>query len=198
MQAAEPTLIIACGALARELKIVLAASRFTHLSLMCLPASLHNRPERIPAAVRDAVQRARATHRRVICLYGDCGTGGELDRVLAQEGVERISGAHCYDMLAGVPAMAALMNEEPGTFFLTDYLVRHFDRLVISGLGLDRHPALRDMYFGHYRRVVYLSQIGSADLLARAEACARQLGLAFCHRATGLDRLRSEVEALAG
>ena len=190
--------MIACGALARDLKAVLAASRFEHLGLICLPAILHNRPERIPPAVRDAIRANRAAHSRIFCLYGDCGTGGELDRVLADEGVERIAGAHCYDLFAGPPAFAALMDEEPGTFFLTDYLVRHFERLVIQGLGLDRHPELRDMYFGAYRRVVHLSQTDEPSALTRAEACARRLGLSFDHRPTGLLPLALEVERLVG
>lgn len=192
------TLVIACGALARELKAVMAASAFTPLALVCLPAILHNRPHEIPEAVRASIRVNRAKFDRIFCAYGDCGTGGALDRVLKQEGVERLPGAHCYDVFAGPATFADLMDEEPGTFFLTDYLVRHFERLVICGLGLDRHPELRDVYFGAYRRVLYLSQATDPDLLARAERAAGRLGLDFDHRPTGLGRLAGELRRLAG
>ncbi|MFO1070779.1 MAG: DUF1638 domain-containing protein [Geminicoccaceae bacterium] len=184
---ADRTLLIACGALAREAKAVLAANGLDgRIDLACLPASLHNRPERIPEAVRRRIRRARATHARIAVLYGDCGTGGELDRVLAEEGVERIAGPHCYAFYAGEADFAALAEAEPGTFWLTDFLVRQFDTLVIRGLGLDRHPELLPLYFGNYRRVVYLAQTDEPRLLARAEAAAARLGLAFEHRPTGL------------
>jgi hypothetical protein len=192
------TLVIACGALARELKAVMAASAFPSLALVCLPAILHNRPHEIPEAVRASIRVNRARFDRILCAYGDCGTGGALDRVLEQEGVERLAGAHCYDILAGPATFAALMDEEPGTFFLTDYLVRHFDRLIISGLGLDRYPELREAYFGAYRRVVYLSQATDPDLLASAERAAGRLGLAFGHRPTGLGRLAGALRRVAG
>lgn len=194
----ERALIVACGALARELKAVLAASGFDHLSLVCLPANLHNRPERIPAAVRDTIRANRPAFGRIFCLYGDCGTGGELDRVLAEEGVVRLPGAHCYDLFAGADVFAACMDEDPGTFFLTDYLVRHFDRLVLEGLGLARHPELRDAYFGGYRRVVYLSQSDDPALLEGAERAARRLGLAFTQKPTGLAPLAAGLQRLAG
>ncbi len=183
------TLLIACGALARDLVAVLQASRFEHFTLTCLPAILHNRPERIAPAVRDKIRAGRDSHARILCLFGDCGTGGELDRVLQEEGVERIDGAHCYDVFAGPAVVASAIEAEPGTFFLTDYLARHFDRLVFEGLGLDRFPELRDQYFGHYRRVVYLAQTDDPDLLARAEAAADRLGLIFAVCPTGREGL---------
>ncbi len=179
------TLIIACGALARELVSVVRASGFAHLDIVCLPASLHNRPERIAPAVRAKIEAARQRYRRILCLYGDCGTGGELDRVLVEEGVERIEGAHCYAFFAGLQTFDALMDEEPGTFFLTDYLARHFDRLVIQGLGLDRHPELLPVYFGNYRRVLYLVQVPDEDLDRKARAAAARLGLTYGTRFTG-------------
>jgi hypothetical protein len=194
----ERALVIACGALARELKAVLAASTFDHLSLACLPAILHNRPDRIPGAVRDMIQASRQAYRRIFCLYGDCGTGGELDRVLAEEGVARLPGAHCYDLFAGAATFAACMDEEPGTFFLTDYLVRHFDRLVLEGLGLDRHPELRDTYFGAYRRVLYLAQSHDPVLLDSAARAAHRLGLAFDCRPTGLGPFAAGLRRLVG
>jgi hypothetical protein len=180
------SLVIACGALARELLAVKAANGWSHLDVTCLPAILHNRPQEIPAAVRRKIRRARGRYDEILCLYGDCGTGGLLDQVLAEEGVERIDGPHCYSFYAGTADFDALMEEEVGTFFLTDYLVRHFDRLVWRGLGLDRHPELLPDYFRHYRRVVYLVQMPSDALRAKAEDAARRLGLALELRTTGL------------
>lgn len=188
-------LVIACGALAHEVVALRRALGADRLAVQCLPADLHNHPQRIPGAVRDAVTRARGRFARVFVAYADCGTGGLLDAVLAEEGVERLPGAHCYEVFAGSDAFAELAAAEPGTFFLTDFLARHFERLVVVGLGLDRHPRLALEYFRHYRRVVYLSQREDAGLLARAEAAAARLGLAFEHRPTGYGALsRSMVD----
>ena len=183
-----PALVIACGALARELLAVIEASGWQHLAVQCLPADLHNRPERITEAVRQKIRAARAGGRfsRVFVAYGDCGTGGALDRMLHEEGVERIAGAHCYEFLAGSALFERLSDEEPGTFYLTDFLLRHFDRIVIRGLGIDRYPHLAAQYFGNYRRLVYLAQQPSAERLSAARAAARRLGLAFESRDTGL------------
>jgi hypothetical protein len=186
--AARRTLIIACGALAREI-VYLQRGPLAHIDVTCLPANLHNRPERIPAEMRRKIQESRAAYDEILCLYADCGTGGELDRVLGEEGVTRIEGAHCYEFFAGPDNFAAMMEEEPGTFFLTDFLVRHFDRLVIAGLGLDRFPQLRDDYFGNYRRLVYLAQFADDELTRKAEAAALRLGLAVERRLTGLGGL---------
>ena len=184
-EGARRVLVIACGALALEI-LALREGPLGAFDVTCLPAKLHNRPEGIPEAVRRKIRANRAAYDEILCLYGDCGTGGALDRVLEEEGVARIAGAHCYAFFAGEAAFAAMMAEEPGTFFLTDFLARHFDRLVIEGLGLDRFPQLRDDYFGHYRRLVYLAQSDDAELTAKAEAAARRLGLRFERRATGL------------
>jgi Protein of unknown function (DUF1638) len=180
------TLVIACGALAKELLGAIRLNGWTHLAVTCLPAILHNRPERITEAVRGKIRANRNRYRRILCLYGDCGTGGTLDQMLVEEGVERIDGAHCYAFYAGLDAFEDMMAEEIGTFFLTDYLVRFFDRLVWEGLGLDRHPELLTDYFGHYKRVVWLSQAPGAELQKRAEAAARRLGLPLVKRFTGL------------
>jgi hypothetical protein len=180
-------LVIACGALAREV----LALRLDAIDLTCLPASLHNHPERIPEAMRAKIRANRAAYDEILCLYGDCGTGGALDRVLAEEGVRRIEGAHCYAFFASEDAFAALAEEEPGTFYLTDFLARHFDTLVIKGLGLDRFPQLRDDYFGAYRRVVHLAQFDDPETTAKARAAADRLGLAFERRFTGLAGLRA-------
>jgi hypothetical protein len=185
---ARRTLVIACGALAREI-LALQRGPLAHIDVTCLPAELHNRPERIPGEMRRKIVESRAQYDEILCLYADCGTGGGLDRVLREQGVARIEGAHCYEFFAGAADFAAMMADEPGTFFLTDFLVRHFDRLVIEGLGLDRFPQLRDDYFKNYRRLVYLAQCEDADLAAKAEAAARRLGLAFETRLTGLGGL---------
>jgi hypothetical protein len=179
-------LIIACGALAREV----LALNLGHIDVACLPAQLHNYPKQIPGAMRAKIRANRESYDEILCLYGDCGTGGELDRVLAEEGVSRIEGAHCYAFYAGEEAFAALAEEEPGTFYLTDFLARHFDALVIRGLALDRFPELRDDYFGNYRRVVHLAQFEDADLETKAKAAADRLGLAYERRFTGLDGIR--------
>jgi hypothetical protein len=183
-------LVIACGALAREV----LALNLGHIDVACLPAQLHNYPKQIPGAMRAKIRANREAYDEILCLYGDCGTGGELDRVLAEEGVSRIEGAHCYAFYAGEEAFAALAEEEPGTFYLTDFLVRHFDALVIRGLGLDRFPELRDDYFGNYRRVVHLAQFDDPDLDTKAKSAAERLGLAYERRFTGLDSIRAFLE----
>jgi hypothetical protein len=178
-------LVIACGALAREITALKRANRWQALEVSCLPPELHMRPERIPAAVQAAITAARGRYAQIFVAYADCGTGGALDRVLAAEGIERLPGAHCYEFYATAAGFAALGEAELGTFYLTDFLVRHFERLVWAGLGLDRHPELEPQYFGHYRKVVYLAQVADAKLLRQAEAIAARLGLAFEQRLTG-------------
>ena len=190
-------LIIACGALAREIRAVVELNRFAHLDLTCLPASLHNRPERIPEAVRAAIHTARGQYGRIFVAYADCGTGGLLDAVLAEEGVSRLPGAHCYAFYTGVDAFAARGDADMRTFFLTDFLVRQFDTLVIEGLGLDRHPELREAYFGQYTTVAYLAQTHDAALLTAAERAATKLGLAFEHRVVGYGDLTPTIAQFA-
>lgn len=174
-------LVLACGALAREVIAVKAALGLSddEFTLQCLPAALHNRPALIAPRVDAVLTEKRAKYDRVYVAYGDCGTGGALDVVLAKHDAERLPHAHCYALYAGQEAFDALVEEEIGSFFLTDFLARHFERLVWQGLGLDRHPHLLPIYFGHYRRVVYLAQTDNPDLLARAEAAAERLGLEF-------------------
>ncbi len=191
------TLVIGCGALGRELAELVGRNRLTDIDIRCLPASLHNRPDGIAAAVDAKLREAQGRYARVFVAYGDCGTGGALDRVLAAHGVERLPGAHCYAAYAGLAAFDRLAEEEPGTFYLTDFLVRSFDRLVISGLGLDRHPELAAVYFAGYRRVVYLAQRDDPALLAAAARAAERLGLAFEHRQTGYGELGAAMARLA-
>ena len=192
-------LVIGCGALARELVELTRRSGLPAVDLTCLPASLHNRPERIPSAVRAAIRRARAQgYERIFVAYADCGTGGLLDPVLEEEGVPRLAGAHCYEVYAGSAAFAGLHDAEPGTFYLTDFLVRNFEGLVVRGLGLDRHPELLPIYFGNYRRLVYLAQAEDSELeLAARAAAARLGGLAFERRFTGLGDLGRSIEMFA-
>jgi hypothetical protein len=189
MTAHPSTLIIACGALAREITQVIATHGWSHMAVTCLPAHLHNRPDRIPEAVRGKIRATKDRYDRQFVLYGDCGTGGLLDAVLEEEGVERIPGPHCYEFFAGAANFAALAEEEPGTFFLTDFLVRHFDRLIIEGLGLDRYPQLLPDYFGHYRKLVHLAQVEDPVLDAAAKRAALRLGLTHQRRFTGLGGL---------
>ena len=179
------TLILACGALAREIFALIAPARLAHIEVKCLPATLHNRPERIAPAVRAALAEARWHYERIFVAYADCGTGGALDAVLAEEGVARLPCAHCYAFFTGVDTFAAAGDTDMRSFFLTDFLARSFDALVWEGLGLDRHPELRDAYFGQYERVVYLAQTDDDDLTAMAGAAAARLGLAFERRFTG-------------
>ncbi|MDE2304462.1 MAG: DUF1638 domain-containing protein [Gammaproteobacteria bacterium] len=188
-------LVIACGALAHEVTALREANRWSALDVRCLPPELHNRPEKIPAAVRDLIRESRPHYRSIFVAYGDCGTGGLLDRVLVEEGVERIAGAHCYEFYATSAVFAALADAEPGTFYLTDFLLRHFDRLVIAGLGLDRHPELFDTYFGHYRRLVYLAQAPAPQAEQEARAIAGRMGLSFEFRHTGYGALASSLQA---
>jgi hypothetical protein len=191
-------LIIACGALAHEITALRRANRWDDLTVQCLPAELHNRPERIPAAVRALIQESRDRYRSIFVAYADCGTGGRLDAVLAEEGVERIPGAHCYEFFATGPVFAQLAEAEPGTFYLTDFLLRHFERLVIRGLGLDRHPELFPSYFGNYRKLVYLGQAPAPDSEDAARAIAARMGLAFEYRRTGYGTLQTKLSAAVG
>lgn len=174
-------LIIGCGALGRELAEFKRLNNWSHVTLRCLPAELHNRPDRIAPALRAAIETGRRGFDHIFVAYADCGTGGDLDRLLAEYGIERLPGAHCYEFYAGSQPFSDLAEAEPGTFYLTDFLVRHFDRLVRNGLGLDRHPELMGSYFGNYRRLVYLSQADDAALDQQARAHADYLGLEY-HR----------------
>ncbi|MSP49488.1 MAG: DUF1638 domain-containing protein [Alphaproteobacteria bacterium] len=186
-------LILACGALAREVNSVIAANHLHHVTVRCLPAGLHNRPKEIPAAVRTAVREVRDEYDDILIGYADCGTGGELDAVLREEGLERLPGAHCYAFYSGIATFDRRAGEDMRAFFLTDFLVRQFETLVVEGLGLDRHPELRDIYFGNYEKVVYLAQTDDSRMRAEAETAAQRLGLAFEYRLVGLGELAPAV-----
>lgn len=192
------TLLIGCGALAREMVELIRLNRWGHITLACLPAQLHNTPDKIPTLVRAKIAEARPRYDRIFVLYGDCGTGGMLDAVLAEEKVERIPGPHCYQFYAGTADFEAMHEAEPGTFYLTDYLTRHFDRLIIAGLGLDRFPQLLSDYFGNYTRLVYLAQTEDAELQKAAKAAAQRLGLAYEYRFTCYGEMTEFMAHAAG
>ena len=182
-------LVLACGAIAREVLAVVSLNGWTHVDVRCLPAKLHSTPDRIPAAVDAKLTELAGRYERVFVAYADCGTGGALDPVLARHGVERLPGAHCYGFLAGNDAWDAMQEEEPGTFYVTDFLARHFDALVVRGLRLDTHPELLPLMFGNYRRLVYLAQTDDRALDRRAEAAAAFLGLEYERVRTGYGEL---------
>ena len=190
-------LVIGCGALAREL---LALTRnLLGVKVICVDAALHMRPERIADAVSGRIEQARRDYGqdlKIFVAYADCGTRGALDEVLAKAGVERIVGAHCYEFYAGAASFAALQDEDPGTFYLTDFLTRQFDTLIIRGLGLDKHPELMPHYFGNYRRLVYLAQSDDKALRAAARRAAQRLGLKYEYRQTGFGELATAISSL--
>lgn len=193
---AEPgkVLGIACGALAGEIRSLVRLNDWSHVALECLPARLHNHPDRITPAVERLLEEKAGRFQRVLIGYADCGTGGRLDALLEKwPQVRRLPGAHCYEFYATAPRFAELHQAEPGTFYLTDFLAAHFDRLVWEFLGLDRHPQLRDDYFGNYRRLVYLSQNEDRGLLDSARRAARRLQLDFQHVPTGMGDLDSAL-----
>ncbi len=190
-------LLIACGALAHEVLALKRVNGWDHLDLQCLPANLHLYPDRITAAVEKAVLAQRADYENVFVLYADCGTGGQLLEKCQELGVEMIKGPHCYSFFEGNAAFAAHPDEFTA-FYLTDFLVRQFDAFVWRPMGLDRHPQLRDMYFGNYTKLVYQAQTNDPALDAKAEECARRLGLAYERRFTGYGDLAPFIAQAAG
>lgn len=190
------TLILACGALAKEVVFLQRAlpDMAGVVDVQCLPADYHNTPEKIVPGLEKVLDERGADYDHILIGYGDCGTGGGLDRLLEKyTHVERMPGAHCYEFFAGHAVFADLMEEELGSFFLTDYLVRHFDRIVMKGLGLDRYPDLIDVFFKNYKRLVYLSQIEDADLLVQARKAADRLELELVHRHVGYGLLGTAI-----
>ena len=187
-------LLIACGALAREIIAIKEANSLAHLDLQCLPAILHNHPDRIVPAVREAVAKHRDAYAQLFVVYADCGTGGQLQSACAEMGVEMVAGPHCYSFFEGNETFAG--RDEMTAFYLTDFLVRQFDAFVWEPLGLGRHPDLRDMYFGNYEKLVYQAQTDDAALTEKAKACAERLGLAFERRFTGYGDLTPALTAI--
>ena len=195
MQDTAPVLVITCAAIAREVNEIKKQGQWSQMDLQAITADLHSRPEKIPAAVAEKIDQARDRYDHIFVAYGDCGTSGELDRVLDEKGVQRLPGAHCYDFLAGRETFARLQDEEPGTFYLTDFLAQHFQRLVIEVLGIDRHPELKEIYFGNYTRLVYLAQTEAEELTALARAAADELGLRFERIYTGMGEMVPALDA---
>ncbi|SEQ84224.1 DUF1638 domain-containing protein [Thalassovita taeanensis] len=189
-------LLIGCGALAREILDLKAANNWSHLDLVCLPAILHNHPERITPAVRAAIEKHRSTYARIFVVYADCGTGGQLEALCHDMGVDMVAGPHCYSFFEGNEKFAANSESDFSAFYLTDFLVRQFDAFVWKPLGLDRHPQLREMYFGNYTKLVYQAQTDDPALTATARDCAARLGLAFERRLTGYGDLKASLAAL--
>jgi hypothetical protein len=191
-------LLIACGALAHEILALIRANGWTHLDLQCLPANLHLYPEKITAAVAAEVVARRHAYGSVFVVYADCGTGGRLFEKCKELGVGMVEGPHCYSFFQGNADFAAKAEDEFTAFYLTDFLVRQFDAFVWRPMGLDRHPELRDMYFGNYTKLVYQAQTNDPDLDARAKDCARRLNLAYERRFTGYGDLTTTLGGVAG
>tara|TARA_B100001029_G_scaffold148996_1_gene130474 strand:+ start:295 stop:918 length:624 start_codon:yes stop_codon:yes gene_type:complete len=184
-------LIIACGALAREIQALRRSYGWEHIDLKCLDADLHNRPKLIAGKLRQKIALYKDQYEKIFVAYADCGSGGEIDKVLEEHCLERLPGAHCYSFYAGKNQFIKLSQQEPGTFYLTDFLVENFDRIVIRGLKIDRYPELLQQYFANYRRVVYLSQTRQSRLLLEARRAAQTLGLRFEHNHCGYGDLES-------
>lgn len=187
-------LVIACGAIARELIQVQKLNQWDHIDFQCLPAELHNTPDRIPGEVEAMIRAMQEKYSSIFVAYADCGTGGMLDKVLDRYEINRLPGAHCYEFYAGSSVFEQLADEEPGTFYLTDFLVHSFDRLVKEGLGLNKYPQLLSQYFGNYQRVVYLAQSDSQELRAKAKEHADYLGLDYEYRFCGLEPLNQAMK----
>lgn len=189
-------LLIACGALAREILDLKAANNWSHMDLTCLPAKFHLHPEKITDAVREAVAKHRGNYETIFVVYADCGTGGLLEAACQEMGVEMVQGPHCYSFFEGNDRFAQNSETDMTTFFLTDFLVRQFDAFVWHPMGLDRHPELRDMLFGNYEKLVYQAQTDDPALTEKAKLCAKKLDLPFERRFTGYGDLQTSLEAL--
>jgi hypothetical protein len=186
--------VIACGALAREILAVCEANRLSHVDLICLPAILHNHPEKIVPGLQRAIAEARSEgFDRIFIAYADCGTGGAIDGLCEKEGVGRLAGPHCYSFFVGNEAFAQKWDDDLSAFFLTDFLARQFEAFVVEPLGLDRHPELRDAYFGHYTKLIYLSQVEDTALQEKARRAADFLGLTYEYRFTGYGDLATDI-----
>lgn len=191
----QKTLLLACGALAKDLVWLIRANNLDNLEISCLPATLHHAPARIPEAIRQKIREKKEQYARIFVVYGDCGTGGELDRVLEEEGgIERIPGPHCFSFLWGNDAFAQYSEDQITTFFLTDFFCRHFEKFMWEAFGLDRHESMVEFVFGNYEKLVYLSQLEDAELVQKAEGIARRLGLSFEHRPVGFGDLGQAIQ----
>ncbi len=186
--------ILACGALANELVALKKLNDWQSIKIKCLPAHYHQTPQKIPQAVKKAIEDIRReNNNKILVAYGDCGTGGKLDEVLEQAGVARLPGAHCYQFFAGSEKFMQLHEAEIGTFYLTDFLVTHFKTFVWRALGLDRKPELLEMYFGNYKKLVYLAQTESEELVKLAQRHAKTLGLEYEYHYTAYGEMGAVI-----
>ena len=189
-------LVIACGALAKEITALIQMNNWTHLQLRYLPAKLHNEPNNIPQNIRKYLVNAQNKFSRIFIGYADCGTGGKLDNLLEEFGVQRLPGAHCYEFFSSTQTFSKMLEEEPGSFFLTDFLVKSFENLIWQGLKINRHPELLNIYFRHYKRLVYLAQTESQALQTQAKEIAQRLELNYFYRFTGYGALSPALSDL--
>lgn len=187
--------VIACGALVKDVGTIVERNGWA-VDVYPLPPFLHNRPERIAAAVEHTVDELAGRYDRIAIAYADCGTYGALDELCARRGLQRLPGLHCYDLYAGPERVRQFFDEEPGTYVLTDFLVRSFERTVVQELGLDRYPELRDVYFANYTRIVWLTTNPGEDLSLRADRAAQALGLQIVRVDVGHDKLDSALSKL--
>lgn len=190
-------LLLACGALAHEILALKRLNSWDHMDLQCLPAKLHLYPDKIPTAVEQAVHEHRDDYETIFVVYADCGTGGLLQAKCAELGVEMVDGPHCYSFFEGNDVFAKTTEDEITAFYLTDFLVKQFDAFIMKPMGLDRHPELRDMYFGNYTKVVYQAQVSDPVLDAKAQECADKLGLPLERRFTGYGDLEVALKAIS-
>ena len=190
-------LVIACGALAKEITALIRMNNWTHLQLRYLPAKLHNEPHKIPQNIRKNLINTQNKFSQIFIGYADCGTGGQLDTLLDEFGVQRLPGAHCYEFFTSTQKFSKMLEEEPGSFFLTDFLVKSFEKLIWQGLKINSHPELQKIYFRHYKRLVYLAQTESKELQIQAQEIAQRLGLNYLYRFTGYGALTPALSDLA-
>lgn len=187
------TLLIACGAIAHEL-VALKKLNQWDMDIQCLPAELHNRPQLITPKVEEMLQKLRASYEHCYLAYADCGTGGKLDQLLEKYNIERLPGAHCYEFFTGSQAFKVISEAEPATFYVTDFLVKHFDRIILGDLGIEKHPELLELYFGNYKKLLFIDQSGRPELQELAESAAQRLGLEYEYRYTGLDHFETPIK----
>ncbi len=197
MTPAPQVLILACGALAREIRDIARLHEFDNVTLECLPASLHNRPTELPDAVRARLENESRPFDRILLGYADCGTAGQLADICAEAGIAMLPGAHCYQFYAGGREFLDMHKDDPTAFYLTDFLVKHFERIIMDGLGIDSHPELRDAYFGNYTKLIYLAQTDDPSLDERARAAADRISLSYERVATAYGDLQPAVAAVA-
>jgi len=192
---AKTVLVIACGAIAREIHQIKLLNGWQHMELQAIDASLHFKPVKIAPAVRDKLERAKGKYEKIYVAFADCGTYGELDRVLSDYSVERLPGLHCYATFAGQVQFEQYQDSDPGTFYLTDFLVRHFERFVVKALKFDVHPELKQQFFGNYTKALYLAQTSSPALQKKAQDIAEYLELEYLETHTGYGELVPELTA---